>query len=42
MAETITNKGIDWSSALRIGNHTFAATFLLVALAVFGALEVIE
>lgn len=41
MTEPLSKKWLGWSSALRIGSHTFPATFLLVALAVFGALAVL-
>ncbi len=41
MAETATQKGFDWSAALRLGNHSFVATLLLVALSVFGALALL-
>lgn len=41
ITETASNKGFDWSAALRLGNHSFVATLLLVGLAVFGALGVL-
>jgi putative hemolysin len=41
MAETASQKGFDWSAALRLGNHSFVATLLLVALAVFGGLSLL-
>jgi len=41
MVETTPQKGFDWSAALRLGNHSFVATLLLVVLAVFGALSLL-
>jgi putative hemolysin len=38
MTEIDSRNWLSWSSALRIGSHTFPATLLLVLLAVFGAL----
>ncbi len=41
MAETASHKGFDWSTALRLGNHSFVAILLLVVLTVFGALSLL-
>lgn len=38
MTDSASNNWLGWSSALRIGSHTFPAILLLVALAIFGGL----
>jgi CBS domain containing-hemolysin-like protein len=41
MTEIISKKWLGWSSALRIGSHTFPATLLLMLMAIFGALALL-
>jgi CBS domain containing-hemolysin-like protein len=41
MTDSISKKWLGWSSALRIGSHSFPATLLLASLAVFGALALL-